>query len=88
MEVSNILNGASLQSGAGSIGSQIAAATRKPVERPSQPAESTRVQLSAAGQLKSAAAEVEDRRANQVQAQAQQGFSFNGVRAYSRIFGF
>lgn len=105
MEISTLLN-ASLPSGSlKTSGEQLAAATRTPSGRESLQTESTRVQLSALGQAKSASAQSEtapglekknlDAAADSsaaVQQQAgqakrpQQGFSFNGVAAYSRVF--
>ncbi|MGE5492027.1 MAG: flagellar filament capping protein FliD [Actinomycetota bacterium] len=58
MELSRLSGGASLY-GSSAITEQVSAATKKPAERLSQQAESTRVQLSAYGQLKSATAQVE-----------------------------
>ncbi|HZX33064.1 MAG TPA: flagellar filament capping protein FliD [Rhodocyclaceae bacterium] len=58
MELSRLSGGASIY-GSSAITEQVTAAARKPAERLSQQAESTRVQLSAYGQLKSATAQVE-----------------------------
>lgn len=58
MEVSTIYSGAALY-GTNAISEQVATASRKPVERLSQQAESTKVELSAFGQLKSATSQVE-----------------------------
>lgn len=58
MEVSTVYSGAALY-GTNAISEQVATASRKPVERLSQQAESTKVELSAFGQLKSATAQVE-----------------------------
>lgn len=59
MELSKTLNGASQYGVTSAIREQVAAAAKKPLERLSQQAESTRVQLSAVGQVKSATAQVE-----------------------------
>lgn len=58
MELSRLSGSASLY-GSNAVSEQVTAATKKPAERLSQRAESTRVQLSAYGQLKSATAQVE-----------------------------
>lgn len=107
MEISKLLNTLSASTNINRSGEQPAAATSRSPERQSQQAGSTRVQLSALGQAKSAAAQAEttasrlqnnnpgtaaeasaaaqDRRANEAQVRAQQGFSLRGVAAYNRI---
>jgi len=58
MELGSITRGASLY-GSNAISERVAEASRKPLERLSQQVDSTRVQLSAFGQVKSATAQVE-----------------------------
>src|SRR5690242_12779040 len=106
MEISTVLNASVASGSIKTSGEQLAAATKKPSEGESPQAESTRVQLSAFGQAKSATAQSEtaaslldnknlEAAANSTAAaqaqsrragQPQQGFSFNGVVAYSRVF--
>lgn len=59
MELSTILNGISLYGGSNAIGEQVSSASRKSLARLSQQADSTRVQLSAFGQVKSATAQLQ-----------------------------
>jgi hypothetical protein len=107
MAIASIPNATSFSGSINSSGEQLAVTTSGAPERPASPAESTRVQLSAAGLAQSAAAQVEPAAAGrldndnpetaaaataaareqiQLPGPPQQGFSFNGVAAFSRIF--
>lgn len=110
MQVSSVLNsyGSVQTHGVDKRGGNTAAATQTPPATPTQPAESTRVQLSAEGRAKSATAQSEaaarslqqnndretaaaaaaaTRQQERSNGQPAEGFSFNGVGAYSRVFG-